>query len=205
MVIFKDRVDAGKKLATLLKGKYTNPAVVSLLRGGVIIGSEIAKIIKSPHYGLPVTKISAPNQPELAIGALCFDQTYLERETIESLRIEKTAIVTQMDEARRKFSSYSKRFSIKKTDFVKIKNKTILLVDDGIATGATVKAAYLFLKTLKYKKIVVSAPVAPENFSERGFDEVVIFHKDPELVSVSRFYKEFPQVTDLEAKKLLSI
>lgn len=84
-----------------------------------------------------------------------------------------------------------------------LKGKTVILVDDGVATGATVKAAYLFLKKMGPERVVVATPVAPENFSTRGFDELVIFHKAVEMSSISRFYNEFPQLEDEEIKKIL--
>jgi putative phosphoribosyl transferase len=203
IVIFKDRIDAGQKLGFLFKGKVKNVTVVSLLRGGAVIGYEVAKILKAPHLALPVSKISSPTQVELAIGALCFDEVYLDRNIIASLGFDQKAIVGQIEKARIKFASYLKRFNIKKSGFKKIKNKVTILVDDGIATGATIKAGALFLKTQRPLKVIAASPIAPKDLSEAGFDEVVVYHRDPQMSAISRFYREFPQLEDNQIKKLL--
>jgi putative phosphoribosyl transferase len=203
-MIFKDRVEAGKKLGEMIKKKeFRKAVVVSLLRGGVVVGHEVAKILKTSHYPLPVAKISSPIQPELAIGALCFDEIFLDQNVIKSYDFNKADIVKQVSLARQKFSSYLKRFSIKKSLFRNLRNKTAILVDDGIATGATMRAGALFLKTESPKKIVVAAPVGPVDFDESGFDQVIIYHLDPVLSAISRFYRGFPQVEDDEIKRLL--
>ena len=205
LVIFKDREDAGKKLGTLLK-KYAGPntVVVSLLRGGVVVGYEVARILKCSHYPLPVAKISSPIQPELAIGALCFKEIFLDQAILKPYDFDKTAVVKQINAARKKFSSYLKRFSIKKSAFAGLNNTVLILVDDGIATGATMKAGALFLKTISPKKIVAAAPVGPADFDETGFDEVVIYYRDPFLSAISRFYINFPQVEDEQIKELFN-
>ena len=79
----------------------------------------------------------------------------------------------------------------------------MILVDDGIATGATMKAAVLFLKTKGPKKIVAASPVGPADFDEAGFDRIIIYHRDPYLSAISRFYQSFPQVEDEQIKTLL--
>ncbi len=203
-VIFKDRVDAGKKLGRILKNKYKKTAVVSLLRGGAVVGNEVAKVLKSQHFPLPVAKISSPIQPELALGALCFDEIFLDRNIIGSFSFSRPVIVNQINLAREKFQSYIKRFKIKKSNFQKISGHVAILVDDGIATGATIKAGALFMKTLLPEKVIAAVPVAPLDFSSAGFDEVVIYHRDPQMSAISRFYKDFPQLEDEDVKKLLT-
>ena len=205
-MIFKDREDAGKKLGTLLK-KYAGPntVVVSLLRGGVVVGYEVARILKCSHYPLPVAKISSPIQPELAIGALCFEEIFLDQAILKPYDFYKTAVVKQINAARKKFSSYLKRFSIKKSAFAGLKNTVTILVDDGIATGATMKAGALFLKTKSPKKIIAASPVGPTDFDQTGFDRVVMYYRDPFLSAISRFYQNFPQAEDEQINKLLNL
>lgn len=203
-MLFKDREEAGEKLARLLKNKVDKKVVVvSLLRGGVILGEKFSKTLKIFHLPLAAAKIPAPYQPELAIGALCFDYTYLEPDVINSLRLDKISTKRQVDIAKEKFKSYLKRFSLKKSIFKKIVKKTVLLTDDGIATGATVKAALLFLRSFRPKKVILAVPVAPKGFVNPGFDEVIILHFDPVFSAVSQFYKDFPQVEDKEVKEIL--
>ncbi|MFH0979813.1 MAG: phosphoribosyltransferase family protein [Candidatus Roizmanbacteria bacterium] len=203
-MIFKDRTEAGKKLAKILSKKnLKNAVIISLLRGGVIVAAEIAKKLKINHFPLAVAKIPAPCQSELAIGALCFDFTYLESRIVNSLNIDKPTIRKQVNIAKVKFRSYLGRFNLKKSIYKKIRNKIVILVDDGIATGSTVKAALLFVKSLKPKKIILASPVAPDVFENIGFDDLIIFHRDQTFSSVSQFYNSFPQVDDDEIKRLL--
>ncbi len=195
-MLFQDRFDAGNQLADRLTGYKNNSIVVSLLRGGVIIGDAIAKKLKIPHLFLAAVKISHPNQPELAIGALCFNKIYLDNQYVSFF--DKKTTHQQIKNAKIKFSSYLKRFNLKKTSFKTIKNKTVILVDDGIATGATVKAALMLLKSQCPEKIILAVPVAPTDFKNPGFDEIIILHCDPSFSAVSQFYESFPQVEDRE-------
>ena len=195
-MLFQDRLDAGNQLADRLTDYKNNSVIVSLLRGGVIVGDVIAKKLKIPHLFLAAVKISHPNQPELAIGALCFNKIYLDNQYVSFF--DKKTINQQVKNAKIKFSSYLKRFNLKKLGYKKLKSKTVILVDDGIATGATVKAALIFLKSQFPKKIILAVPVAPTDFKNPGFDEIVILHCDPSFSAVSEFYENFPQVEDKE-------
>ena len=209
-MIFKDRADAGRKLLVRLfedreiKKNKRRVVVVSLLRGGIMVGGVIAKGLQVRHLPLVVTKIPAPYNPELALGALCFDVTYLEKTVINSLGLEKAEIVNQIGLAREKFNSYLKRFGLRKTLYSRVlKNKIIILTDDGIATGSTVKAAILYLKSKKPKSIILAVPVAPTDFSTVGIDKELILHKNLAFGAVSQFYERFSQVEDPEVKKIL--
>ncbi|MBI2641508.1 hypothetical protein HYW87_02830 [Candidatus Roizmanbacteria bacterium] len=209
-MIFKDRRDAGEKLLeTLKKNKSvqssSNTVVVSLLRGGVVIGNAITRGLKGAvHLPLVVAKIPAPENPELAIGALCFDVVYLEKKVVESLGIERFMIRDQIEVARQKLNSYIKRFSLKEDHYGQnLKDSLCILTDDGVATGSTVKAALLYLRTKKPESLFLAIPIAPADFDTRGFDNVFILYKDPMFSAVSQFYERFPQVEDEEVKKIL--
>ncbi len=211
-MIFKDRVDAGEKLFTQLrKSSLVNPpaggqkeiVIVSLLRGGAILGDVLSRKLKAPHLPLAVVKISAPENEELAIGALVFDVVYLEKRIIDSLFLTKQEIREQISTAKEKFSNYCKTFLLKKKTYDMLSGKTVILVDDGVATGATMKAAALFVKGEGAKVVIVAVPVAFDELDLKGIDKVLILHKDPHLSSVSQFYAEFPQIEDAEVKKLL--
>lgn len=195
-MLFQDRLDAGNQLADKLTYYKNSSVVVSLLRGGVIVGNVVAKKLNIPHLFLTVAKISHPYQSELAVGALCFDKIYLDNQYVSFF--DKKTINQQIKNAKIKFSSYLKRFHFKKTSFKTIKNKAVILVDDGIATGATVKAALMFLKSQSPKKIILAIPVVPTNFKNPGFDEIIILHRDQYFSAVSLFYQNFPQVEDTE-------
>lgn len=212
-MLFKDRADAAEKLALLLKNdsylrrKTTQKkgVIVSLLRGGIVIGDVLANSLGCKHLPLAVKKIPAPGNPELAIGALCFDTIYLEKRVIDSLGLDKLTLSNQISLARKEFNSYSKKFAIKKTLYQKIKkNSVVVLTDDGIATGASIRCASLFIKQFRPRQIFLAVPVAPSDFSLFGFTKVFILHKDKLFTSVSKFYADFPQVQDEEVGEILS-
>ncbi len=203
-MIFKDREDAGKKLSdallkdrTLLK-KRKDIIVVSLLRGGVVVGKTIAKKLELQHIPLAVSKIPAPHNPELAIGAVCFETVYLQENILKQLEIEREEINWQTSIAQIKQKEYIKKFGLEKIQYTKkLKNRVVIIVDDGVATGATTKAALLFAKSRKAKKIILAVPVAPMDFDTKGFDKVFVLHRDPFFSSVSQFYESFPQVEEI--------
>ena len=204
--------DAGRKLLVRLyvdrdiKKGLKKVVVVSLLRGGVVIGDVIAKGLFCKHLPLVVAKIPASFNPELAIGALCFDTVYLEKDVLRSVNINKAAIRNQIEIARKKFTSYLKRFNLKQYMYARnLKGKIVILVDDGIATGSTVKVAFLYLKSKRPRSIILAVPVAPNDFDTRGFDKTFILTKDRYFSAVSKFYERFPQIEDEEVVKTLNV
>lgn len=201
--MFKDRADAGVKLAASLKKTLSSTeskklVVLSLLRGGAPVGEIIAEKYSAIHLPLPVSKISSPFNPELAIGALCFEYVFTDPEIVRMEGLTRLKIREQIQKAQTKFESYLTRFGIGKNIYKKLKGKVVVLVDDGIATGATVKAAYLFIRSMKPTKIILAVPGALAHFNMKGFDDEVILIKSVTFNSVSQFYELFPQVTDEE-------
>ncbi len=205
-MIFKDRIDAGKKLAATIREDYTldkNTLVVSLLRGGVIVGTTVAKELRLDHLPLAVVKIQAPDQPELAIGAVCFEQVYLEKIIIDALGLDEEAIDNQIDKAKLKFEKYCREFNLDEKIYNQLKDKAVFLVDDGVATGSTLKTAYIFIKERLPEKVVVALPGGPEEFDERGFGDFLMLERKPFFTSVSQLYGFFPQLDNEEIKKIL--
>lgn len=203
-MIFKNRSEAGSKLAEILEKKINNKEnliVVSILRGGVVVGEEIARKLKIDHLFLPVVKIPAPDNPELAIGAFVFDTQYINQEVAGYY--SNQSIKKAVDLAKDKFKTYCQIFKINKQLFNRTKNKIVILVDDGAATGATTKTASNFLRKMKVKKIILALPVAPSNFDKISYDEVFILYQDPYLSAVSQYYQDFAPVSQLEIKKLV--
>ncbi len=214
--MFKDRQGAGRELAqallpTVAKNKK-ECVVVPLLRGGIIVGHELAAALGAKHLPLAVAKIGAPGQEELAVGAVCFDMTYTDPHIVQSLGLDRKALKAQIKKAYEKFASYAKRFGLTERAFDGIKHKTVIMTDDGIATGATVRAAYLFLKSKRPKRLILAIPVGPTDFDPAGqsplggaatFDKVIILHKDPAFAAVSQYYSDFHEVSDEEVKRLM--
>lgn len=196
---FKDRTEAGKRLAVLLSElKDTNSTILAIPRGGVIVGKEVADSLKLPLDLIVTRKIGAPGNEEYAIGAIDIDGdgVFNEREvaTVDKEWV-KQKIAEEQEEAARRWSLY--RGTRGPLD---LKGKTAIIVDDGIATGLTTKAAIRYAKKLGAQKVVVASPVAsPEVAHElEGIAEVRILTLPPLFFAVGQFYQDFPQVSDEE-------
>lgn len=208
-MIFKDRRDAGHQLGELLKKELhrldtKNIVVVSLLRGGILVGYEVAKALHASHLPLVVSKISIPDNQELAIGAICFDVTYLDREIITYIGdIPRPELRQYIEEAQYQFHDYMDRYMLDTIDYrTSLKGKTVILVDDGIATGASVKSACLYVSTLHPKNIYVATPIILESFPIPGVAVISNIHGG-EKGAISAYYESFPQLDDEEILKLL--
>lgn len=204
--MFSDRHDAGKRLAERLKTfRFSDAIVLALPRGGVVFGYEVARALRLPLDIIAVRKIGHPFSPEYAIGAVDENGTTILNET-EAASIDqawlKTEIAAQIAEAKRRNETYrSGRRPLP------IANKTAIIVDDGIATGMTMRVAVRYALAQK-AKVVVAVPVAaPESLrtlAQEGAREVVILEPPEEFVgSVGAHYAAFEQVTDEEVIGLL--
>lgn len=205
---FKDRVDAGKRLAhTLKKYKGKDVVIYALPRGGVVTAKEISKYLQVPLDLIITRKIGHPQSPEYAIAATAENGHILgEKGEIESVGREwlEKEMKKEKLEAKRRREKY-----LQKRETIDVKGKVAILVDDGIATGLTMRVAIMELKHRKPKKIVVAIPVIPIGTAEilgKEADEVVALDISPEnefLGAVGAYYEEFPQVSDEEVIQLL--
>ncbi len=205
-MVFKDRRDAAEQLFELLKEDKDisgDCIVVSILRGGAVIGDILSKKINAKHLPIVSVKIPALNNPELAIGAICFDVTHIEQKTMQMLNMSKKEITKQVKEAEKKFINYCMRFDIKENRFDEIKDKCVIITDDGIATGATLKATVEYIKNKDPMKIILAFPVSPSDIEVEGIDRSYIVYKDPSLSAISQYYDSFPQVEDEEVKQII--
>lgn len=208
-MIFKDRHDAGQKLVPLLQ-KYKNDPnaiVIGLPRGGVVNAAEVAKGLNLPLEVTCPRKIGAPYQPELAIGAITEtgDGTFNE-ELILRLNVPETYIQRQIEieknTAQRRVQLYHKN-----RPKIPVEGKTVILVDDGLATGATMKAAIQSIRSLGASRIVVAVPVSPpDTFEEikEMVDEAVVLDTPYYFQAVGEFYEDFSQTEDDEVISLLA-
>ncbi len=205
--MFEDRIDAGKKLANLLLFYKKSPDVVVLAipRGGVVVAKALSDALILPLKCLITKKLGAPDNPELAIGAVGPGRVkYLDKDLIGKLRIDKKYISREIQN---KYQEVKKREKdLGEYNFTqKNKWKTVILVDDGIATGATVIAAALFLRKIG-KKIVVAVPViAKDNFEKisKLVDRLICVEMADDFRAVGQFYKTFSQISDLEVINIL--
>jgi len=205
---FKDRIDAAIKLYKLLKNEEflsKKTVVVSLLRGGTIIGDYLANKLKTKHYPLVSIKIAAPYNPELAIGAICFEVTHVNTRIINILNLSNPQITKQIKDSEKKIASYCTRFNIEEKKFDDLKDKVVVLTDDGVATGSTLLAALDFIKSKNPKQIILALPIAPRDFFVDGVYKTIIIYHNPDLSAISQYYRDFQQVEDDEIRKLKSL
>jgi predicted phosphoribosyltransferase len=206
MVMFASREDAGLKLGRCLQDQGVRAdLVLGLPRGGVVVAAAVARILHLPLDVLIVRKIGHPRQREFAVGALAENGVIVLDEGVSGadtvIRAELEAII---QEEKKRLCSYQARFH--PGGAPALAGKAVLLVDDGLATGATIEAAVLSARKQSARTIVVTAPVASSNAVERlapVADEVRVLCVDPDFDSVSRYYDIFAQTTDEEVLGLL--
>lgn len=206
-VNFKDRKEAGQILASKLS-KYADqkPIVLGLPRGGVPVAFEVAMALHAPLDVFVVRKLGVPGQEELAMGAIASGGVrVLNKRVIESLQISDEAIEAEALKERQELERRERLYRGERPE-LNVHDRTVILVDDGIATGSTIKAAIAALKKQKAGRIVVAVPVAPTSISEELQEEVdeVVCVSTPEMFfAISVWYDEFPQTSDEEVRELL--
>jgi putative phosphoribosyl transferase len=199
--MFRDRVHAGEQLAGLL-ADYRSRAgavILALPRGGVPVAAAVAGVLALPLDVLLVHKVGAPGEPELAVGAVAPNGlVVLDEKTIARMKISRTslesAIAAEREElARREHLYRGDRLPLA------LEGLTVILVDDGLATGYTMLVAVRAVRRLLADRIVVAVPVAPQETLDRlksEADEVVCVEVPRRLEAVGQFYEDFSQVSD---------
>jgi putative phosphoribosyl transferase len=206
--MFNDRADAGIQLASQLKEYKDKEGVIvlALPRGGVVTGYEIGRLLNAPLDIVIVRKIGFPGQPELGIGAVSETGTIVLNDYIisgygVSMDYIEHEVSRQKEEISRRVKLYrqGKRLS-------GLEGKTVILADDGVATGATMKAAITTLKEEKLNKLIVALPVAPPSVVEELeelVDEFLCLETPFDFMAVGAYYYDFTQVSDEEVVELL--
>jgi putative phosphoribosyl transferase len=223
IMLFKDRKDAAEQLAKRLaeslkkeitskeQQKYDNIIVLAIPRGGVVIGDVIASRLGLKLDIIVSRKISAPDNPEFAIGAVMPDGSYLLNEDIiERLNIPKAYITERANSEKKEIERRLLLFRGSKAYDYKFEGRIVILVDDGIATGATILSAAQWLKTKQNccKMLIVVVPVAsPSNDVidrlNQITDKIIILYTPEPFYSVGQFYENFEQVSDDEVRKIM--
>ncbi|WP_257451527.1 phosphoribosyltransferase [Archangium lipolyticum] len=205
---FRDRRDAGRQLADLLTGyRDESPLVLGLPRGGVPVAYEVARKLGAPLDVWVVRKVGAPGQPELGLGAVAEGGAlFLDRGMMRSLGYSETEVMQTAEREAREVSARIARFR-GPHPAPDIQGRTILLVDDGVATGGTVRAAIRALRQRHPGKIVLAVPVGAveslDSLSEE-VDDVVCAHPAEFMMAVGEFYEDFRQTSDEEVQQLLA-
>ncbi len=207
-VRFLDRRDAGRQLAEELSNYADHPGVVvlGLPRGGVPVAYEVARALRAPLDVLVVRKLGAPGHRELAMGAIASGGLrVLNLDVIEALGISPSAVesvaAAELLELERQRLAYRGDAPL-----AELSGRTIIVVDDGLATGSTMRAAVGALRQSKAASIVVAAPVAAAETVRtlrRVADDVVCLSVPPDFRAVSNWYQDFSQTTDEEVRNLL--
>lgn len=209
MAYFSDRVDAGKRLAEALANFHgKNAAVLAIPRGGVVVGYEIAMALVLPLDVIVPHKLGAPDNPELAIGAIAEDgSTVLDNQLITYLGVCSGYIE---EESERQRQEIARRMQVYREGNppVNLSGKDVIVVDDGIATGATMKAALASVKNRGAKSVTVAVPVGPpQTITElkRLADKVVCLYTPEYFQAIGQFYEDFNQTSDEEVIRLLKL
>lgn len=206
-MVFEDRKQAGKLLSEKLSD-YKNQkdvVVLAIPRGGVIVGYEIAKELGVVLDVVVTKKIGAPQNPELAIGAVAedgkpiFDQDLLGRLQVDSSYLKKATL-----EVHKKIVDYVEIF--RKGRVLDVGGKTVIVTDDGVATGSTVEAALSWIREKEPVEIILAVPTGARDSIarlEKLADKTICLDKPLWFAAVGQFYREFSQVSDEEVKRIL--
>lgn len=202
--MFKDRIDAGLQLAEkLLKFKDEKIVVLAIPRGGLPIAAVIAKILKAALDVALTKKIGHPNHKEFAIGAVSMDDMVL----TEAIGVTQGYIIEETERIRKRLRQRHDQYYKKRLP-LDLKDKTVIITDDGIATGNTLLATIELISKQNPKKIIVAIPMAPDSAikkieSTQKVDEVICLQVPIYFQAVGQFYEDFSQVSDEEAINLL--
>jgi putative phosphoribosyl transferase len=205
--LFRDRTDAGQQLAERLRAELTPDTVVlGLPRGGVPVAYEVARELGLPLDVVVVRKLGLPFQPELAMGAVGEGVRVLNQRVLRMARIDPDELHVI---ERRELAEVERRIADLRAGRppVAIAKREVVIVDDGVATGSTARAACEVVRARGARRVVLAAPVgpaaAPESLADAA-DRVVLLHAPQAFAAVGQFYGDFGQTTDEEVSELLS-
>lgn len=203
-MLFKNRIEAGKKLAEKLGmfGNKKDVIVLGIPRGGVEVAFGVSKILKVQLSIVVTKKISYPGEPEFAIGAVSpgnyiVDELYKREATEEYI---SNSVRELNNEIKRRYKEYTNG------KMPEIKNKIVIIVDDGLATGYTMLAAVKYVRSKSPKKVIVAIPVAAQDSYEKvklTADKVICLNVPSFFAAVGAFYQDFEQLEDKDVKYYL--
>ncbi len=205
MRLFANRTAAGEQLAAAIKNS-ANAVVLAVPRGGVVVGFEVAYALNIPLDVIITKKIGAPGNPELAIGAVGEDGTYLLDKSLVGMPNVPQSYIEA--EAERQTAEIKRRLKTYRGDMPspEIKDRNVILVDDGVATGSTLKVALRLLRKRGAKTVTVAVPVGPQDAIrelQKEADFVVCLFTPESFYAIGQFYEDFEQTIDEEVIELL--
>jgi putative phosphoribosyl transferase len=204
---FRDREQAGKALAAALKELAGEEVIVlAIPRGGVVVGSEVAKSLGAPLDVIITRKIGAPGEPEFAVGAVTQNgEVIVDEAAVEVLHLTHEYIDKEAESQWEEVKDRMNRFRGDRP-LPSLKGKVVVIVDDGIATGNTVFAALKSVKMQGAKSVIVAAPVGPRETIAKlatEADKVVCLETPEPFFAIGQFYTDFRQVEDDEVRRIL--
>lgn len=208
---FRDRRHAGEALAERLreeqeKGALPNPVVLALPRGGVVVADEVARVLDAPLDVLVVRKIGAPFQPEFALGAIAGDEPPLfDRTALGHLDMTEAELAPLVDRERTELRRRERLYR-EGRPAPDLTGRTAVVIDDGLATGATARAALRSIRGRHPQRIVLAIPVSSPQAVQLlrdDADTIVCLHQPHSFMAVGLWYEDFEQVTDDDVLKIL--
>lgn len=203
---FQDRYDAGRRLAALLERyRGDHPVVLALPRGGVVVGYEVARALEAPLDVLLVRKLGVPGAEEIAMGAIAAGTTLVDADLVARLGIPQSAIREAISRETEELNRRERAYRGDRPP-VPIAGRTVIVVDDGLATGATAQAAVRSLRPRAPRRIVFAAPICSGDGAaalRRVADDVECLECPPEMQAVGWWYQDFSPTTDAEVVRCL--
>jgi putative phosphoribosyl transferase len=206
-MLFRDRIDAGRRLAFALRRHRDDaPIVLGLPRGGVPVAAEVARALSAPLDVWVVRKVGAPGHEELGLGAVAEGgETYLNEDLAAELGVSAEDVADLVARKAGEVEQRVKRFRRGQPPPA-LADRAVIVVDDGIATGGTVRAAIRAVRRCRPKRLILAVPVAAAGTLESlrpEVDEVVCLDADPDLLAIGEHYQDFRQTTDDDVLDLL--
>lgn len=206
-MLFRDRQDGGRRLAERLGPIPGDVLVLGLPRGGIPVAYEVARSLQAPLDVFVVRKLGVPGQEELAMGAIATGNVrVVNRDVVDALRIPPRVLDEVAESEARELERRERSYRDGRPA-PSVAGKTVILVDDGLATGSTMRAAVAALRQLGPARIVVAVPVAAASTCQdlrAEVDDVVCLATPEPFLAVGRFYEDFSQTTDDEVRALLA-
>jgi putative phosphoribosyl transferase len=206
--MFRDRTQVGKLLGERIRLlKIPNPIVLAIPRGGLPVAKEISLALEAPLDVIITRKIGAPSEPEYAVGAVSQEgEMIIDKEAVRSLAISEQYLKQECAKQSHEIKERMRKYRGDRP-YPKLGGRTVIIVDDGIATGSTVLAAIKSVKMKKPLGIILATGVAPSDTVgklSREVDRVVCLDTPEPFYAIGQFYEHFEQVEDEEAKGILN-